>query len=284
VAVAKGAAAGGSTLIILKALKIMAWTQAKTAMAVGLAVVLFAAGTTVTVREIQAHKTYPWQEGKRIDIKILDQIPPQLRILPHKSHPNIGWGSKPGKPHDAKLIGQGVDFKILIQAAYAYTYGTKHLERIIPLVPLPPGRFDFIATLPAGNPEALQQEIKRQFGLRAKLETRATDVLLLTVKSPNASGLRPSAQHDGRGGIRQGRLDFRGAPMDWLRQNLEDYFHVPVLDRTGLAGDFDMAATWEEPVQRGNPDGLRAALTDQLGLELAPSREPLEVLVIEKAD
>jgi uncharacterized protein (TIGR03435 family) len=45
-----------------------------------------------------------------------------------------------------------------------------------------------------------------------------------------------------------------------------------------------MAATWEEPVQRGNPDGLRAALTDQLGLELAPSREPLEVLVIEKAD
>jgi RNA polymerase sigma factor (sigma-70 family) len=49
VAVAKGAAAGGSTLTLVKgALKIMAWTKAKTAIVTGVAVIL-AAGTTPMV-------------------------------------------------------------------------------------------------------------------------------------------------------------------------------------------------------------------------------------------
>ena len=54
VAVAKGAAASTSTLTLIKgALKIMAWTKAKTAV-VATAVVLLAAGTaTITVKEIQ---------------------------------------------------------------------------------------------------------------------------------------------------------------------------------------------------------------------------------------
>jgi RNA polymerase sigma factor (sigma-70 family) len=49
VAIAKGAAASGSTLTLIKgALKIMAWTKVKTAIVVGVAVVL-AAGTTTTL-------------------------------------------------------------------------------------------------------------------------------------------------------------------------------------------------------------------------------------------
>ena len=52
VALAKGAAASGSTLIIIKgALEIMAWTKAKTAIIAG-AVVLLAVGTTITIHEI----------------------------------------------------------------------------------------------------------------------------------------------------------------------------------------------------------------------------------------
>jgi len=58
VAIAKGAAASGSTLTLIKgALKIMAWTKAKTAIVVGVGI-LFAAGTaTVTVKEIAARRT-----------------------------------------------------------------------------------------------------------------------------------------------------------------------------------------------------------------------------------
>jgi len=51
VAIAKGAAASGSTLTLIKgALKIMAWTKMKTVMVVGMAVILVA-GTTVVVTQ-----------------------------------------------------------------------------------------------------------------------------------------------------------------------------------------------------------------------------------------
>jgi hypothetical protein len=259
--------AGSSTLTFIKgALKIMAWSKAKTAIVAGV-VVLFAAGTaTVTVKEIQEHRTYPWQEGKLLDRDKLDQVPPQVRILPQKSHavPN-GWASNPNK----KIIGLGVDFKIMIQAAYAFTYGTKRLTRILPLVELPPGHFDFISTLPSGSPEALQQEIRRKFGLVAELETKETDVLLLTVSSGNAPGLKPTANG--------------GYSIDSLRMLLEDYFQVPVLDQTGLAGNFDMEAKWNRPFKGQNQDALKRDLLDQLGIELVPSRESVEMLVVEKA-
>jgi RNA polymerase sigma factor (sigma-70 family) len=59
VAIAKGAAASASTLTLIKgALKIMAWTKAKTVIVAGVVVLLAAATTTLTVREINEYKTY----------------------------------------------------------------------------------------------------------------------------------------------------------------------------------------------------------------------------------
>ena len=60
VAVAKGAAAGASTLTLVKgALKIMAWTKMKTAIVVGVGVLLLAGTTTVTFHEIRKPKFNP---------------------------------------------------------------------------------------------------------------------------------------------------------------------------------------------------------------------------------
>ena len=65
VALAKGAAASTSTLTLIKgALKIMAWTKAKTAMAVGVAVLLAAGTTTVVVKAI--HLGEPSYGGKTL--------------------------------------------------------------------------------------------------------------------------------------------------------------------------------------------------------------------------
>jgi len=56
-AITKGAAASGSTLTLIKgALKIMAWTKAKTAIIVGASVLLAAGTTTVTIKAIAAHR------------------------------------------------------------------------------------------------------------------------------------------------------------------------------------------------------------------------------------
>jgi hypothetical protein len=56
VALAKGAAASGSILLLVKeALNIMAWTKAKTTIITGILVLLAAGTTTMTIREIEAH-------------------------------------------------------------------------------------------------------------------------------------------------------------------------------------------------------------------------------------
>jgi RNA polymerase sigma factor (sigma-70 family) len=56
VAIAKGAAAGGSTLALVKgALKIMAWTKAKTAVIAGVVLILAAGTTTVIVKSSGHH-------------------------------------------------------------------------------------------------------------------------------------------------------------------------------------------------------------------------------------
>jgi RNA polymerase sigma factor (sigma-70 family) len=58
VAGAKGAAVGASTLALVKgAMKLMAWTQAKTATVVGIGVLLAAGTATVALSELQEHPT-----------------------------------------------------------------------------------------------------------------------------------------------------------------------------------------------------------------------------------
>jgi uncharacterized protein (TIGR03435 family) len=65
---------------------------------------------------------------------------------------------------------------------------------------------------------------------------------------------------------------------------LDNYFEVPVIDRTGLNRHFDIDLKWDEPDQQHlNPEGLKQALLDEFGLELVPGSEPVEMLVVERA-
>ena len=87
VAIAKGTTASASTLSLIKgALKVMAWTKAKTALVVGASALLAIGTTTITIKTVQEHRTYPWQrlaaEGKLL--KALDSTAPQVKIVPSK--------------------------------------------------------------------------------------------------------------------------------------------------------------------------------------------------------
>jgi uncharacterized protein (TIGR03435 family) len=75
-----------------------------------------------------------------------------------------------------------------------------------------------------------------------------------------------------------------------LAQLLDSTVGSPVVDRTGLAGNFDFDFTWgpagdvarDPSIQ--SPEDLAAlftALREQLGLALEPTRAPYDVLVIE---
>ena len=277
VAIAKGAAASGSTLTLIKgALKIMAWTKAKTAI-VGSAVVLLAAGTTtITVKEIEDHRTYPWQgrEGV-INISQLNQ-PPQVRIVSSKFHKsNIYTGDK--------LLGTGVSAQDIVANAYGFVTPAKAIFN----VQLPAGNYDYIACLPGGeaaNEKALQAAVKSKFGIVGKIETRDMDVWLLKVKHPNAPALkRHKGPNNGNGTLPiPGGFRFWNDGMDNLVASFEFQGNKPVIDGTGLSDkfDFDLNCSEADLVNR-DLDAVNQALAP-LGLELIPTNMPIEMLVVEK--
>jgi len=64
----------------------------------------------------------------------------------------------------------------------------------------------------------------------------------------------------------------------------------PVVDRTGLQGLYDFTLTWEhdgsgrEGAVDENASNFREALKKQLGLELKPSRAPIEFLMVDQVE
>jgi uncharacterized protein (TIGR03435 family) len=272
--VLQGSTASASLLTLIKGtLKVMAWTKAKTAAAVAIGVV-FATGTaTVTVKEVRDHRTYPWQV-QNMNTDILKQMPPQVRIVSSRFPDSAGSCAVNGM-----VLGIGQSAEGILLSAYD---GSS--SRLVRTVNLPEKKYDFIANLPHDSRQALQAEIKRKLGLVAHHETRLTDVLQLKVKKAGADGLRTS---DGQGGSARtsaGQFSCVNQPLSCLAGMLESSFKVPVVDHTELAGSFDIDLFWDAlDYQHQNPDALKQALVDELGLELIPAKEPIDILVVERS-
>jgi len=287
VAVAKGAAAGTSTLTLVKgALKIMAWTKMKTAVVVGAGLILAAGTTTVVFKGIQKHETpsqplgkFQWQV-ESYSSELLNQAPPLVEIVPTK-FPNAG-----GYINDnGKTMGLGDGFIFILADAY----GTRWTRMIIS-TPLPPGQYDFISSLPSRAMEGLQQKIKTKFNIVAKRVLLDTNVFLLSVKNSNADGLRPSTSQNVYEGNGMGHFVGTNQTLSALAEMVENMYRIPILDRTGLTNRYDFSLAWDQYGKKvgnqypnyPNLSGLKQALLDQLGLELVPGREPIEMLVVEK--
>ncbi len=280
VAFAKGAAASTSTLTLIKgALKIMAWTKAKTAIVSGVVVLLAAGTTTVTIKAIAAHRV---DESWRVPNPDHDHAPFLVEILPTKfpdSVDSLNRGSR-----GDNWIGIGRRVRDIAGIAYGWRTG-----RILFADTEPTDRYDFISTLPQGSAAALQAELKRKLGFVGHREMRDMDVLVLKVRRSNAPGLKPPI--DGRNdGCSRGRYHCDNAPLysdsahfPGITRFLEEYFEMPVIDQTGLTQNYHIDLKWNERWgQDPNHDALKQALLDQLGLELVPGREPVEMLVVEK--
>jgi len=286
IALTKGAAATGSTLTLIKgALKIMAWTKAKTAIVAGVVVLLAAGTTVVTVKEIQAHRTYPWEVPKA-DFQVFYKAPAGIFILPAKFRNNGSACSDSSRG----AMGISVDLKQIFETAYQV--GPLHT---VVTGNLPADKYDFIAKLvgpmePHKNmPQdenwtiALQKELTRKFGIQARMEMRDTDCLVLRPANTGTQGFTPSTSMPGGHALveKPGSLSFHQQPAGTLIGTIQRNFKVPIVNETGLDGAYDFTLQWDEPdPKHPNLDGLKQALHDQLGLDLVPSREPIEMLVI----
>ena len=307
VALAKGAAAGGSTLTLIKgALKIMAWTKAKTAIVLGVGVLLAVGTTTAIIKKSLSICDSPWKNmdnvleeinkfvrtskdddgGKSFSTRLNNVSNESFKKAPlgiiiqqsHFTNSNKFFCNLDGNP---KMIRRMVSFSSLLADAYCSRINVGFpTTRIIFQTDLPEGNFDYLVNVPDHGQEKFRAKIKQQFGLIGRMETLETSVFLLKLKNPAAPGLRfadqktnPDIHHY------SGAYFFRSWNMPFLASHLEkDVFHQSVIDETGLQGSYYLAL----PGKLDDLDLLNKALLDQLGLELVPSREPIELLVVEK--
>jgi uncharacterized protein (TIGR03435 family) len=300
-AAAKGAAVSGSTLTIIKgALKLMAWAKAKTAVVVGVVVLLATGTTTVAVKNIYDSRMYSWRVPKfdQVNNDVLWKAPPQVRILPTKFSQFGGAACyDTGNPITATCMGICASAETIIDYAYL-----SFPPRVLFSAEVPKGNYDFIANLPHDSMKALQAEVKKRFGLIGKKETRETDVLILKLSRPEMQAFKPANSLKRSMNItdpnirstRSLRTRSGASTKTWfdttleetrLRDSLEGQFRLPIIDETGLTNRYDFSFTG--PVFRDN-DGeahnriTSEALLDQLGLELVPTNMPIEMLVVEK--
>ena len=99
-------------------------------------------------------------------------------------------------------------------------------------------------------------------------------------RSPSATSAPPCGMQGGMDHFLAG-----GITVDALARTLSSNLAAPVLDETGLTGEFEVVLRWARD-DRATADApsLFTAVQEQLGLKLEPRRVPVEVLVIDSVE
>lgn len=80
------------------------------------------------------------------------------------------------------------------------------------------------------------------------------------------------------------RLAGRAVELSAVARMLTPYFDAPVMDRTGLPGQFDFELTFVRDPQATDGVPLATALREQLGLRVERQQAAMDVVVIESAE
>ena len=129
----------------------------------------------------------------------------------------------------------------------------------------------------------LREALRHELGLVGTLEKRVLTAYALRVPEGGRPRLSPVSPHEPREGgsltVGPGGALFREASVEWLRLNLEHWLDAPVLDETGINGEFNFL------LDAGFNAGFAeyaAAVRDDLGLELVevPGGREFEVVVV----
>jgi len=246
---------------------------------------------------------YPWQAaafptnaigGNDISTAVLYSEPPMVEILPTVStlEGNMNT-SMAGIPENwTKGLGSGCTIRKLVQIAYGFSWTEC---RTFMATQLPMDRYDFIDNMSKDAMQALRRRIREKFGVTGRIAKIETNVLVLRVKTPNPPGLRPSkpgsaGQNGGSSG--PGAMESHTANTDFLNWVIfcENTLEIPIVNRAGLHGNYDTDLKWQWGGReawcnsQAQQDAFKQAVLDQLGLELAPTRETIDILVIERAN
>ena len=141
----------------------------------------------------------------------------------------------------------------------------------------------------------LRQVLEGRFRLKWHTETRQVPVLALRA-GPLKSGINPSSVNcnavkspqpvpgECRSGVRNNAIVSRWAgTMADLAVRLQQYATLPVVDQTGLKGNYAWEYALHDAATNELDEQTRAAVRNQLGLRLEYTNGPWEVIVIDDA-
>lgn len=180
-------------------------------------------------------------------------------------------------------------------------------------------RFDVLASAPAGTSEStmltmLQTLLADRFKLVLRKEARERAVYSLVIAQNDGRSdkalLPVDCKTDSKAVVRKGdapacswlligkagtgmvTYQSGGVNLDELAKTLTQRVGRPVINRTGLAGEFQFELSWLQdmqaaaaaPAAANDGPSLFTALQEQLGLKLESSRGPVELLVIDSVE
>ena len=263
---AQGSAGTKGTGVIAKILLMTKSTK----IAVGAAIAIAAVVTPVVIHQISSADDPGYWAA---DAAALEKIPPRFVLRPTQ-FARSGGSTRNGD----KIMSKDIRMNELLEYAYGFSP-----SRIVLPRGLPQEHFDLLLTLPKRPLETLQEALTKRFGLTAHRETRVTDVLILKVRNANAPGLQVHTGGDSSANGEVNELTVNNATLaDWSR-HLDWRFAKPVVDQTGLNGRYDIHLRWPPRAGESDRDAFQRAMLEQMGLELVPGREPVEMLIVEKA-
>jgi uncharacterized protein (TIGR03435 family) len=235
-------------------------------------------------------------------------LPPsyEVHIMPSKTD---GTESTEGTDF---LVRKSFDLRAIVVEVYGVEAGRVVLPASLDKTG---DRYDFVLVLPGPAEQSemhklIQEGIERKFGLTKRLEQRATDVYVMTAIPGKVRPAKTDAQGfsggayvnsdfvvtSGHAGEQPTAEELRkeveelmdvamlssittmNSSMPMIRMALEQGLHRPIVDETGLTGEYDLelkgqAKTKEEFIQM---------LRDQAGIVLTPGHRPIEMTVFLK--
>ena len=131
----------------------------------------------------------------------------------------------------------------------------------------------------------LQALLEQRFQLATHRETKLVDGYAL-VLAKGGPKLKPAAGEPKPGGMYPGGMRFDNVSMAGLAGWLSYPVGRPVMDRTGVAGNYDVTVEYARDGSTDSPlPSIFTALQEQLGLKLDPLKQvPVEMLVIDHVE
>jgi uncharacterized protein (TIGR03435 family) len=136
----------------------------------------------------------------------------------------------------------------------------------------------------------MQSVFSERFNMKAHIETREMPAYALVIAKSGSRLKNPSDTDSGisQFGGNNGEVKWANSPLTDLKFLLAKETGRPVVDNTGLTGKYDflLEYTPSSPAAKdesGRPS-IFTALEEQLGLKLVPSKQPVDVLVVDSIE